>query len=253
VTTVSRPLLLLLAIPIVLSAPASAFAEDIPGGAVDRFGDLETDLFEPSPVYGVWEIFAIGPYSFPFLDMIEPNTVPNIADDRGPLLSTELNFFLFRIPYFGRFGLGGRVGWTRHSGMALPVDVDREADPEDLEGQGEPTAMTLFPLTPLAVLRIDVLARELGIPILFALKLGMDIIPWRISRGGVTDEKGVEYGMRWGAQVALELDFLEPRAARRLDDEWGINHTFIFVEIFGSTAQDLGANFAWTAGLGIVF
>lgn len=250
-TRIDRSLLCSLALVIVLLPTRTATAEDIPGGAVERFADQDEDLFEPSPVYGVWEVFSLGPYSPPFLEGIHPD-VPNISNDRGPLLSTELDLFLFKIPFVGRFGLGARAGWTSHSGRALPAGVDPEE--EDLEQDvGESSRLTLLPITPLAVLRIDVLARELGIPVIFAAKIGMDIIPWRVSRGGTTDAKGVEYGLRWGAQVGLELDFLEPRAARRLDDEWGINHTFLFFEIFGSTAEFFGDNFSWTAGLGIVF
>lgn len=250
-TRISRPLLCLLASVIVFSSASPGLAEDIPGGAIERFADQDVDLFQPSPVYGVWEVFALGPYSPPILDGIPGGNVPPITGDRGPLLSTELDFFLFKIPFVGRFGVGGRVGWASYSGRALPADVDEDA--EDLGEQGEPARLTMFPITPMAMLRIDVLARELDIPIVFTAKVGLDIIPWRSRLGGVTEAKDVEYGLRWGAQVALELDFLEPRAARRLDDEWGINHTFIFAELFGSTARFLGANIAWTAGLGIVF
>ena len=63
-------------------------------------------------------------------------------------------------------------------------------------------------------------------------------------------------GLRWGAQVALELDFINPQRARVLDDEWGINHTMLFVELFGSTAESkltLGTNLSWLAGLGMTF
>ena len=54
----------------------------------------------------------------------------------------------------------------------------------------------------------------------------------------------------------LELDFLERRAQRKLDEEWGINHTFLYFRIFGSTAASklpVGTKFAWAGGLGFVF
>ena len=57
-------------------------------------------------------------------------------------------------------------------------------------------------------------------------------------------------------QFALELDFIEPRAARRLDVEWGINHSYLFLELYGSlfgTSIPVRDTFTWSAGLGLTF
>jgi hypothetical protein len=240
---------------VVLSAATAVQAQDPPSSSTSRYADLEEDTFVPTREWGTWEVFAIGPYTPSILPDADP-PLEQLGGDRGPLLSTELDVYIVRIPYVGHLGVGGRIGWAKYSG---PTAVVNGADPGDGDNGDDQVAateqarLTLFPLSPMAVLRIDVLAREFGVPILFAAKLGLDVIPWRSTKGGATEDKGVELGMRWGAQVALELDFLEPRAARRLDDEWGINHTFIFCELFGSTADAFGTNLAWTAGLGLVF
>ena len=58
------------------------------------------------------------------------------------------------------------------------------------------------------------------------------------------------------AQLALDLATFEPGGARALDEEWGINHTYLFGEVFyftpTSKSLDLGTT-TWLLGLGLVF
>jgi hypothetical protein len=176
-----------------------------------------------------WELLRIGPYEPAARSSAESF---NDGDD-GPLLTTELHYYLYRIPYVGPIAAGARVGWARYGGTAR----DTMGNPT-----GESTRLTIFPMTPLAALRIDVLAQEFNVPLVFVGKIGFDIVPWRIERGGQKVGNAVSLGVNWSAQVALELDFLEPRAARRLDEEWGINHAYLFFEIFGSNAGQQGAD-----------
>ncbi|MBC7171171.1 MAG: hypothetical protein H5U40_02025 [Polyangiaceae bacterium] len=120
----------------------------------------------------------------------------------------------------------------------------------------EQAELRLFPLTAMASLRIDVLARQFRVPFVFTPKLGLDAIFYKSTIGTLTEAKNASLGLRWAVEIAFELDVLERRAARSLDEEWGINHTFLFFQIFGSTAQSnlpVGDSFAWTAGLGFVF
>jgi len=167
------------------------------------------------------------------------------GSDDGLLLESELDVLLLRIPYVGFLGIGGTIGWAHYSAGALQVGTNARAQEE--------TTLTLIPMSLLGSLRIDVLARELGIPFAFVGKLGMSIIPWDAETGGHQDGSGVTFGLRWGAQLALELDFFEPRTARALDEEWGINHSYLFVELFGSLADSpmpVGDHFTWVVGLG---
>lgn len=187
-----------------------------------------------------------------------------IYSDLGPIVGGEIDALLYRIPYVGPLGFGVGASWARYSGRAL-TDTGAEsvcnggsssaADIAD-DQSTESTTLRIFPISTLAVLRVDALARELNVPFVFGLKLGLDTVPWVAKKGGERQGNGVTFGMHWAAQIGLELDFLERQSAKRLDSEWGINHTMLFFELFGSLADSsfpLDNAFAWRAGLSLTF
>lgn len=209
-----------------------------------EYSDLADETVIASQEWGAWEILAVGPYQPKTVGEADP-PLEAVGGDNGPLLTTELEVYIWRIPYIGPIAAGLQAGWAKYEGETVTADGTNT---------GEKTKVVIFPITPMAVLRIDLLAREWDIPILFAGKIGLQMVPWKAKKGGVTEGSDVAFGLRWGAEVALELDFLEPRAARRLDEEWGINHSFLFAELFGSTASGgFGDAFAWSLGLGFVY
>lgn len=168
--------------------------------------------------------------------------------DLGPLLELELDVHLVRIPYIGPLAIGGHFGWVEWTGPATASGGSNVGD----------TGMSVLPMGLVAAWRIDGLARELSVPFVVTPKIGVDFGYWRTGTAGTSDAEGWSIGLRWAVQFALELDFLEPRAARRVDQEWGINHTVIFCELFGSTMGGgsflpVGSDLAWVAGLGLTF
>jgi hypothetical protein len=168
--------------------------------------------------------------------------------DVGPMLSAELHYFPFRLPYLGLVGAGAGLGWSQW-------------DTENPGGeQGDRNTFEMITMRPFLLWRIDSLARELNVPIILTPKVGMDVVYWQTSPGiGATDADGWSVGPRLAGKVSLELDFLEPRAARQLDEEWGINHSEVFFELYGSWAGELGGSmlpvsgWGWAAGLGFTF
>lgn len=164
-------------------------------------------------------------------------------NDDGPLLQLHLDAYAFRIPYFGHVGVGASWGWVKYSARAC-------GDTGCNSRISDRVRLRAFPIAPMAALRLDVLARDLGIPLVLTGRVGLDMFIYDVKGAG--GGGGTTFGLRWAAQAALELDFINPRRARALDDEWGINHTSLLFEVFGSTA-DMADRFAWTAGLGMTF
>ncbi len=147
----------------------------------------------------------------------------------------ELDYLPLRIPYVGAFG--PRVGWgfTTTSAKANFTDsVPAEASESD-------TSFTIMPMYVGAALRLDELMRRTGVPIVPYGKVGFGIGYWTAgtSSGNETYTKpdgtkvspgGLSYGLEFALGGALSLNFLDPRAAARLDETTGVNHAYVFGE-----------------------
>lgn len=167
--------------------------------------------------------------------------------DQGPLLGFEMDAHLFRIPKVALIGIGMQLGFAEWDAKADVVSQD----------SGEKTGFSLVPITGLLSLRLDVLARTLHVPLVLVGKLGATVGHWETGKGSVKQADGWSWSLFWGAQLALEMDFLEPGSAKRLDSDWGINHFFLFGEIFGyedvfSASYPVDA-FTFALGAGVVF
>ncbi|MDD9942085.1 MAG: MXAN_2562 family outer membrane beta-barrel protein [Myxococcales bacterium] len=170
-----------------------------------------------------------------------------LGEDVGPLLELELDVIAYRLKDILYVTGGGALGWASFSEAALSA-TDRSQTSED-------TDLDLIPLSLLVGVRVDALPRLFEIPLIVTGKLGYSWVHWSASTGGFEDASGVAHGFRWGLQGALDLDTFEPRAARAMDEEWGINHSYAFFELTGfSPSGDSfevgGVN--WVAGLGFV-
>ena len=200
-------------------------------------------VFVPSPENFTLEL-RIGTFQPPISSL---NTRFN--GDLGPAIGLQFDWQALRIPYVGALGVGAGFTWVEWTGGRAT------GNDEDTVG------MSLTTLRAVAVLRVDVLARELDIPLVLTGRFGVDTGYWATSTQDSDRQSadGWTAGLHWSAQAALELDFLEPRAARRLDDDWGINHTYVFGEVYGShlgmfsdRMLPLG-QISWAAGLGFTF
>lgn len=203
-------------------------------------------IFVPSP-----ENFTVELRAGVYRPDLGPAFESSFGGDLGPLVALELDYHLWRIPYVGPLQIGARIGWVEWNG-----DATTTSSTTNVGGTG----LSLIPITILASVRIDGLARHASFPLIFTPKIGLDFGYFQAGTSGVTQAEGWSVGLDWGAQVALELDFLDRRSARRLDEEWGLNHSEIFFELFGSTMGSfsdrqlpLGTSLAWAAGLGFTF
>lgn len=211
--------------------------------AIARAPDtFEEEYAEPitieSPMWFAFEL-KLGPYRPDY-----PSFKDSFGSDRGWLMNTELDITAYHVPYVGQLNVGLGWGWANYSGTAPIIPGG--------EKSGEKTELTLYPMSLLAVLRVEALARYTRIPLTFAGKLGYDFVRWKATTGGSTDRSGLNRGLRWGAQVAFELDVIDRKAARRLDDDFEINHTFLLFEYFGSETKSTGGH-SFTFGLGLQF
>jgi len=228
---------------------------------VDEFGAYGPNYTrDGSPQIGLFEA-RFGVYN-PRVDASVPNGTP-YADTFGTknryMFGMEGDWQAVRIPHLGTLGPGLGWGYTRANGYARLTDNPGVRS-------GEQTSLTIMPIYLVAVLRADVLPRELGIPLVPYGKLGMGTAIWWSSDGGKTayagDVKGT--GISFGPQFALGgmflLDILDQQTARDADASLGINNSYLYAEwyvaeldAFGSNKRlNAGAN-TWVAGFAIEF
>jgi hypothetical protein len=213
-------------------SPASARAPDT----------FEEEYAEPvnvdSPMWFALEL-KVGPYRPGRTDLFQKT----FLNDRGWMLNIEVDATLVHIPWVGQFNLGFNWGWSSYDARAFNADLtERIGD----------TEFTVFPMAALGVLRIDTLARKTVVPLTFAGKLGYELVRWKAKSEGEREGDGLNKGLRWGLQAALELDFFDRNTARRTDEDWGINHTSLLFEWYESRTKGTGDS-TFSVGLGAQF
>jgi hypothetical protein len=166
-------------------------------------------------------------------------TMPRVA------IGLELDWQTLRIPYVGTIGPGVSVGYTNMSAPAAYTPPGSGPSPED-------TSLDIFPMYGVLVLRADVFARRMHIPIVPYAKAGIGLAFWRAYNDAGTSTvppnnpgagavgKGHTFGTHFALGAALVLDVFDSKAARNLDSEMGINHTYLFGEYFLSDLTGLG-------------
>jgi len=196
-----------------------------------------------------------GPYVPNFNDSGRNGSFDNtIGDDSGLMWEIELDVIAFKIPDVLDLGGGALIGWAGYGGNT--IDMQTFDNTGQAVATDEESNMKLVPMALMGVARLDVLARKLRIPFVFAGKLGYQWTYWSVDPDTPDAESSWPHGIRWGLQAGLDLDIFEPAQARMLDEEWGINHSFILFEYYAfvpmGDSPEVGAD-TWSLGLGFMF
>lgn len=248
-----------------LSVLGSVLAVATPAAAADPprvGGDMRLAESRPSGRQGRHESpqnFAVelrfGPY-FPDIDS-DPalggkKPFANVFGDSNRVLAAlEVDWQLLRIPHLGTVGPALAAGITSMSAQAA-LSAPGANGARVLSA--EETGISIYPFWAAAVLRADVLSRELRIPLVPYLKAGLSYALWRTyngsgtsSVGGVTG-KGVSYGTLLAAGLAFDLNVLDEYTARNFDSTFGVNHTYLFGEVYDLNLSSFGSANALRVG-----
>jgi hypothetical protein len=245
---------------------------------VDEFGAYGTPQeradFE-SPQH--WLIaLRLGPY-YPEVDKeFEGTPYRPLAETLGTgsrvMFGIEGDWQALRLGKLASFGPGFGMGYTRLSGQATftapPNGVDYDGTQQPPAGTSPmDSTLKLWVQWAAAVASVDALDRELGIPLVFTVKLGLGHALWWASKGnlaGRSDDGSIGHGRSWGAMWALgamfDLNFAQPERSKKLDAVSGINHMYLFGEWyqlklngFGSGDQMLVGDSTWAIGYAVDF
>ncbi len=168
----------------------------------------------------------------PKIDDAFPDSKPYetvFGTSRRFCLGLEFDWQAYRIPWVGTIGPGLGWSYTAMSAQAKTTQLTSVGNPPLIDS-AESTSLDLMPMYAAAVLRVDVLARETPIPIVGYGKLGLGYgIFWTGNDLG-TQSRGHTWGMHYAVGGMLLLDGLDHQSARQLDNEMGINHSYLFAE-----------------------
>lgn len=211
-----------------------------------------------SPQHVALEL-RFGPYR-PDIDDDFPQAKPYetaFGDSARLYVGLELDWQALRIPYVGTLGPGIGIGYTHMNGHTRLASTG--------EPSAEKTSLGILPMYAVGVLRVDVLARETVIPLVAYGKAGVghalwwtgnDLGPSRGPDGKIG--RGSTSGTHFAFGGMLLLDIFEPSSAITLDNEMGINHSYLFFEWMMSNLDGFGAEpgtkmrvgtSTWIAGL----
>lgn len=256
--------------------PVAAAEEGI-GGSPPRFGENAPHNYQSSQ----WFAFELkfGPYSpnidaspglhgnTPFADLFPPAAGKTRPPGR---LLTQLEFdYQFLHRWYGNFAIGHSVGYYRRTTHSFAYNTDpttgnmQSPCSTQVTGScirsGDSTALNVVPLSIMGVYRFDYLANRFKVPFVPYFKVGLAYYVWWIENGGgflsiaqysppgsppgAKSDSG--FGGTWGWTLnpggAFLLDVLDPTAARTIDAELGINHTYLFVELHYANINGFGA------------
>jgi hypothetical protein len=227
----------------------------------------ETEFASPQ-----WFCFEtkFGPYA-PSIDSQLQGSATPFKDlfGSGSNLMTKWEIDLEFFHRFGTIAVGIEVGYYTNSAKAFTDNsADGTTPTTSTERTAGDTSINLVPLAALAIYRFDVLASRWKVPLVPYVKFGFNYTFWWINRGdgstaSYTDADGTTYtarggtfGWQFNAGLMFLLDVLEPIAAKTLDLELGINHTYLFFEFdhiqadgFGSSKSLSVGNTTWSGGI----
>lgn len=155
------------------------------------------------------------------------------------LVALEFDWQLFRIPYVGTLGPAISIGYTVSTAKAR-----LSATPTEFSSQE--TTLAIMPMYLVAAFRVDVLWNQWGIPIAPYIKGGLGWALWWSKSGGETEtvggvsSKGTSLGWQAALGGALLLDFFDEESAAEMDDQVGVNHSYVFGEWYVSDLSGLG-------------
>jgi hypothetical protein len=206
----------------------SARAADVPGQA-NRFS---------SPIYGSFE-FQFGQY-LPNVDSEFKNGATPWKDAFGNSPDWLFQGGAGWAAYhgWGTLELGGRVGYFVKSGFGFLVTGAQS---------GDQTKFHMIPTAATLTYRVDTLGPGgYTLPLAPYVRLALERYNWWVTDGaGHTTRSGATNGWSAAGGLALLLDLFDPDLARELDQETGINHTYLFAEARKTSVDDFGSSKSW--------
>ncbi len=137
----------------------------------------------------------------------------------------------------GTVELGFRTGFSCKSGHAV-----QSTDPS--VKSADRSAFYVVPTSITLTYRTDQLP-EKGIPLLAYARTTLERYNWWVTKQSSWVSSGATNGFSGTLGLALVLDFIDPPAARDLENEVGIKHTSVYFDVTWGKVNDFGSKKSW--------
>jgi hypothetical protein len=144
---------------------------------------------------------------------------------------------------FGTLELGAGAGFFQVSGNGLLADGTKSSDK---------TSLKIIPLSATLTYRFDWAADQFGFPLVPYARASLERYQWWVTNGlgntasdGVHSGSGATNGYSFAGGLAFMLDFLDPSMARDMEEDTGIHHTYLFVDVTKTFVDDFGSKKSW--------
>ncbi len=146
----------------------------------------------------------------------------------------------------GTIEVGLRSGFFRKNGKGLIEQPGADGTTAAVRS-GDDTSLSIVPTSATLTLRLDWLAeRYRFVPLAFYGRAALERYNWWVTDGnGDWAEKGATNGWSVTAGAALLLDAFDPGLARDLDNDTGVNHTYLFFDVTHARVDDFGSSKSW--------
>lgn len=176
---------------------------------------------------------------------------PNVDDEFGgaatpyrdvfgnkaaPMFRLHVSKTLLQSSALGALDLGFKTGFWSKAGHAL----DPDGNPT-----GDRTRFTIVPTSLTLTYRVDSIYERLRVPLVPYGRVALERYNWWTSKEDESAERGATNGWSATAGVGLVLDWMDPGAARDLENEAGVAHTIVYFDVTRSKVDDFGSDESW--------
>lgn len=196
--------------------------------------------------------------------------IPNVDDEFGggagpyrrifggapsPMFRLHLSKTILQSPSLGALDVGFRTGFWSKSGHALNSETGAPT--------GDRARFTIVPTSVTLTYRADSIYEQLRVPLIPYGRVAFERYNWWTSKQDEWSARGATNGWSATAGLGLVIDWMDPDAARDLENEVGIAHTILYFDVTKSKVDDFGSDESWdlseknklfwSAGLMVVF
>jgi hypothetical protein len=199
---------------------------------------LPASALAESPRWGSFD-FAIGPYRPDIDSEFDGRAFPYrkiMGSDHGWMFRAAVAKALFTKA--GSLEAGFYSGFFQQTGKGQYARGGGES-PDD-------TRLRMIPTSVFLNYRFDMLADRYKIPLAPYGRLGFERYNWWITDAdGNVSMKGATNGWSIAGGLALLLDVFDPGLAREMDNDSGVNDTYLFFEVRRAQVDDFGSSKSW--------